>query len=56
MKHCAPGGGLILGSSHSVVVGTPAGNYRALFEAVRERGTYPIDIPEDIPEPRWSDA
>ena len=56
LKHCAPGGGLILSSSHSVVVGTPAANYRALVEVVRSRGAYPIDIPEEIPEPQWSDA
>ena len=56
LKHCAPGGGLILSSSHSVVVGTPAANYRALMEVVNDRGRYPIEIPEDIPQPRWSDA
>jgi uroporphyrinogen decarboxylase len=56
LKHCAPGGGLILSSSHSVVVGTPAANYRALVEVVRSRGAYPIGIPEEIPEPQWSDA
>lgn len=56
MKHCAPGGGLILASSHSVVVRTPLANYEALLGTVRERGTYPIDIPEEIPEPGWADA
>ena len=56
MKHCAPGGGLILASSHSVVVRTPLANYQALLDAVRERGTYPIDIPEEVPEPDWADA
>ena len=56
MKHCAPGGGLILASSHSVVVRTPLANYRALLDAVRERGSYPIDIPEEVPEPDWADA
>jgi uroporphyrinogen decarboxylase len=56
LKRCAAGGGLILGSSHSIVVGPPAANYRALVETVRTRGTYPIDIPEEVPEPQWSDA
>ena len=56
MKHCAPGGGLILASSHSIVVRTPLANYRALLDAARERGTYPIDIPEHIPEPPWGSA
>ena len=53
MKHCAPGGGLILASSHSVCVRTPLANYQAVLETIRERGTYPIDIPEHIPEPDW---
>ncbi len=56
LKHCAPGGGLILGSSHSIVVGTPAANYRAMLAAARERGTYPIHIPEEVPEPHGSGA
>ena len=56
LKHCAPGGGLILSSSHSVVVGTPAANYRAMIETVGQRGIYPIEIPEEIPQPKWSAA
>jgi len=56
LKHCAPGGGLILSSSHSIVVGTPAANYRAMIETLCERGTYPIEIPEKVPPPGWSDA
>ncbi len=56
LKHCAPGGGLILASSHSIVVRTPLANYEALLDTLRERGTYPIDIPEDVPEPNWSMA
>ena len=54
LKHCAPGGGLILSSSHSVVVRTPRCNYETMLETVRQHGTYPIDIPEDIPEPDWA--
>ena len=56
LKHCAPGGGLILSSSHSLVVGAPAANYRAMIEIARERGSYPIEIPEEIPQPTWSDV
>jgi hypothetical protein len=56
LKHCAPGGGLILSSSHSIVVRTPLENYRAMVETARERGTYPIDIPENIPQPGWGGA
>ena len=56
LKHCAPGGGLLLASSHSIVVRTPLANYRALLDAIRDRGSYPIDIPEEIPEPGWSAA
>jgi len=56
LKHCAPGGGLILSSSHSVPAKTPLANYRALVGTGHERGRYPIDIPEDIPEPTWGGA
>jgi len=56
LKHCAPGGGLILSSSHSLVVRTPLANYRALLDSVRERGVYPIRIPEDIAQPGWGSA
>lgn len=56
LKHCAPGGGLILSSSHSVVVRTPLANYRAMLEVCRDRGGYPIRIPEDIPDPFVSGA
>ena len=56
LKHCAPGGGLILASSHSIVVRTPLENYRAIIDAIHERGAYPIAIPEDIPQPGWGGA
>jgi len=56
LKHCAPGGGLILSSSHSLVVRTPLANYRALLDCACERGTYPIRIPEDIAQPSWGSA
>lgn len=53
LKHCAPGGGLILSSSHSIVVRTPLENYQAMIDVIQGRGTYPMDIPEDVPEPGW---
>jgi len=56
LQHCAPGGGFILSSSHSIVVKTPLENYRAMIDTLHERGTYPIRIPGEIPEPDWSDA
>jgi uroporphyrinogen decarboxylase len=56
IKHCAPDGGLILSSSHSVVVRTPLANYQAMLDTIRERGTYPIDIPEAVPTPGWGGA
>jgi len=56
LKHCAPGGGLILSSSHSIVVRTPLANYRAMVEAARQRGAYPIRIPERVPQPAWGAA
>ena len=39
-----------------VLVRTPLENYRAMIETIHQRGTYPIDIPEDVPEPHWSPA
>lgn len=54
LKHCAPGGGLILASSHSVMVKTPLANYLAMLDTLRDRGTYPIGIPEEVPEPEWA--
>ena len=56
LKHCAPGGGLILSSSHSIVVRTPIENYQAMLDTVRERGSYPIRIPEDVSQPSWGSA
>ncbi|MBI3921363.1 MAG: hypothetical protein HY318_08105 [Armatimonadetes bacterium] len=54
LKHCAPGGGLILGASHSIMVKTPLANYRSMLDTLRQRGDYPINIPEAIPEPAWA--
>jgi len=56
LKHCAPGGGLILSSSHSIEVRTPLANYSAMVETCHARGRYPIHIPEDTPQPSWGGA
>jgi len=56
LQHCAPGGGFILGSSHSLTIGTKPENYRAMLECNRTRGRYPIAIPEHLPEPTWAMA
>jgi hypothetical protein len=56
LKHCAPGGGFILGSSHSLTVGTKPENYRMMLETNRRYGSYPISIVEEIPEPLWAMA
>ncbi|HIE52091.1 MAG TPA: hypothetical protein EYP85_10060 [Armatimonadetes bacterium] len=40
LRHCAPGGGLILGSSHSLNIGTKYENYMAMLEVVHQEGWY----------------
>lgn len=40
---CGPGGGYILSSSNSIHAGVPGRNYRALVEAWRDYGSYPIN-------------
>lgn len=54
LKHCAPGGGLLLGASHSITVKTPLQNYQVMLDTLKERGGYPITIPEEVPEPNWA--
>jgi hypothetical protein len=39
-----PGGGFIMGSSHSVMVSAKPGNFRAMVAETHEAGRYPIDI------------
>ncbi len=46
IKYCAPGGGLIVSSGHSINPSVSYENYRAMIEAVKKFGTYPIDIAE----------
>ncbi len=42
LRHAAPGGGFILGTSHSVGVGTKPANYEALVRTLGANGHYPI--------------
>lgn len=56
LQHCAPGGGFILGSSHSLTVGTKPDNYRMMLDTNRRHGTYPIAIEGPLPEPNWAMA
>jgi len=42
IKAAAPGGGFILGTADSVVIGTPFENIRAFVEAGRKYGCYPL--------------
>jgi hypothetical protein len=44
LKHAAPGGGFILGTSNSVCFGTPYDNYMAALETVHKYGNYPIRL------------
>jgi uroporphyrinogen-III decarboxylase len=38
IKHCAPGGGFILGSSHSILIGAQYPNYMAMLDEARKAG------------------
>ena len=42
VRGCASGGGLILGASHSVCVGTKAENYLAALDELQKVGVYPL--------------
>ena len=42
IRRCAPGGGYILSSSNSIHSGVPTRNYRAMLQAARECGSYPV--------------
>jgi uroporphyrinogen decarboxylase len=42
VRHCAPGGGLIMGTSHSVMVAAKPENFLAMVEETHEVGRYPI--------------
>lgn len=42
LRHCAAGGGFILGSSHNVMIGAQYENFRAMLDVVFEEGQYPL--------------
>ncbi len=44
VRHAAPGGGLILTSGNTLLVGTKYENYMAMRSAARELGSYPINV------------
>ncbi len=44
LKHVAPGGGLLIGSSNSITNYVPLENFKAMMQAVIELGRYPITL------------
>jgi uroporphyrinogen decarboxylase len=44
MHHAAPGGGLVLGSGHTLIPGVKYENYLAMLKAARDMGDYPIAV------------
>lgn len=44
VRHCAPGGGFLLGSSHSILIGAQPDNYLAMLDEARKAGRYPVTI------------
>jgi uroporphyrinogen-III decarboxylase len=44
IRHAARGGGLVLTSGNSLMVGTKWDNYQALLSTAREYGRYPITL------------
>jgi len=42
IRHCAPGGGFILGSSHNILIATRYENFMTMLETAFEEGKYPI--------------
>ena len=44
IRHCAPGGGFILGSSHNLMIATQYDNFMAMLDVARSEGNYPINI------------
>jgi len=46
LKYGAPGGGFVLTTSNSVQAGTRYENYMMMLRVAREKGTYPITLPQ----------
>lgn len=47
IRHAAPGGGLVVTTGNVLQPGTQLKNYLAARQAVREAGSYPINVPEE---------
>ncbi len=45
LKHLAPGGGFVYGTSHFALYDVPIANLITLYETLQEYGAYPIEIP-----------
>jgi len=45
LKHLAPGGGFVYGTSHMAMYDVPVENIVTLYEVLKEHGEYPISIP-----------
>ena len=45
LKHLAPGGGFVYGTSHMAMYDVPVENILALYDTCREYGGYPIRVP-----------
>ena len=43
IRHCAPGGGFILGSSHNITIATRYENFMAMLEVAFTEGQYPLE-------------
>ena len=48
IKHLAPGGGFIYGTSHTAMYDVPVENIVALYDTCRKYGKYPINIPSHL--------
>ncbi len=44
VRHCAPGGGFIMGSSHSVMVAAKPENFLAMVNETQKAGRYPSAV------------
>jgi len=45
LKHLAPGGGFVYGTSHFALYDVPIDNIITLYETLKQYGSYPIDVP-----------
>ncbi len=49
LRHLAPGGGFVYGTSHYAMYEVPVENIVMLYETCRKHGNYPIRIPDEKP-------